>query len=307
MPYGSGMRGASNPGTGAAGQSQGKEVSMNIAFTTCVQLGRSCIEAIYGIGGRLELMVTLKDDRAQHKSGRVYLDDLAAGHGVPLLKVDSINDPEVLEALDRHGIDWLFIVGWSQIAGEAVLRRPTCGCIGMHPTLLPEGRGRASVPWAILKGLDRTGVTMFRLDSGVDTGDIIAQGEIPVDPRTVTATELYARVDEMHVRLVRENWGAIMDGTVRLTRQDEARATVWPGRRPEDGELLPSMTMEEADRMVRAVTHPYPGAFYVCGGRKVTVWRAAVSRGHAEGALRLADGWLVPLEYDVCDTEGGRP
>lgn len=280
---------------------------MNIAFTTCVRLGRSCIEAIYGMGGSLDLMVTLKDDRARHKSGRVYLDDLAGEHGVPLLKTDSINAPEVLEALDRHRIDWLFIIGWSQIAGEAVLGRPARGCIGMHPTLLPEGRGRASVPWAILKGLDRTGVTMFRLDSGVDTGDIIARGEIPMDPRTVTATELYARVEEMHVRLVRENWASIMDGTVRLTRQDEARATVWPGRRPEDGELLPSMTMAEADRMVRAVTHPYPGAFYREKGRKVTVWRAAVSGEYAEGALRLADGFLIPLEYEAHDAEGTGP
>ena len=277
---------------------------MNIAFTTCVRLGRSCIEAIYDLGGRLELMVTLRDDLARGKSGRAYLDDLAREHGVPLLKVGHINDPEVPEALARHRIDWLFIIGWSQIAGEAVLKAPARGCIGMHPTLLPEGRGRASVPWAILKGLDRTGVTMFRLDSGVDTGDIIAQGEIPMDPRTVTATELYARVEEMHVRLVRENWGAIVGGSVRPVRQDGTRATVWPGRRPEDGELLPSMTMEEADRMVRAVTRPYPGAFYLQEGRKVTVWRAAVSRDHAEGALRLADGFLVPLEYEVRDTGG---
>ena len=139
---------------------------MNIAFTTCVRLGRSCIEAIYDLGGRLELMVTLRDDLARGESGRAYLDDLAREHGVPLLKVGHINDPEVPEALARHRIDWLFIIGWSQIAGEAVLKAPARGCIGMHPTLLPEGRGRASVPWAILKGLDRPGVSMLRLDSG---------------------------------------------------------------------------------------------------------------------------------------------
>ena len=86
---------------------------MNIAFTTCVRLGRSCIEAIYDLGGRLELMVTLRDDLARGKSGRAYLDDLAREHGVPLLKVGHINDPEVPEALARHRIDWLFIIGWS--------------------------------------------------------------------------------------------------------------------------------------------------------------------------------------------------
>ena len=70
----------------------------------------------------------------------------------------------------------------------------------MHPTLLPVGRGRAAVPWAILKGLDRTGVTLFKLDEGVDTGDIIGQEMIALS-ETVTATELYERVNQAHISL----------------------------------------------------------------------------------------------------------
>ena len=146
---------------------------MKIAFTTCVQLGRSCIEEILRIGGKLDLLITLKDDRARAKSGRIYLDDIAQKENIPLLKIGNINEPCVLEALAAHGIDWLFIIGWSQIAGPDLLAAPKCGCIGMHPTLLPLGRGRAAIPWAILKGLPQTGVTMFKLDAGVDTGPIL--------------------------------------------------------------------------------------------------------------------------------------
>lgn len=271
---------------------------MNIAFTTCVQLGKSCIEEIFHLGGKLDLMITLKDEKAKNKSGRIYLDDLAENYQVPLLKINHINDPEVLEAIKKYKIDWLFIIGWSQIAGSDVLNAPTYGCIGMHPTLLPKGRGRASIPWAILKGLDKTGVTMFKLDEGVDTGDIIRQGEIYLDDK-ITATELYQKVDEMHIHLIREIWGELIHGQIQLRKQDDSIATEWPGRKPADGEIVPSMTMEEAERLVRAVTHPYPGAFFVQGEEKIVIWSARVQKQKGEGAIRLSDGYLFPVEFEI--------
>ena len=271
---------------------------MKIAFTTCVQLGRSCIEEILRIGGKLDLLITLKDDRARAKSGRIYLNDIAQKENIPLLKIGNINEPCVLEALAAHGIDWLFIIGWSQIAGPDLLAAPKCGCIGMHPTLLPLGRGRAAIPWAILKGLPQTGVTMFKLDAGVDTGPIIGQGVIPLDEH-MTATELYERVDRMHVELISRYWETIVSGNVRLTPQDEGKATVWPGRKPEDGEITGEMTMVEADRMVRAVTHPYPGAFYRDGAKTLRIWSAEVSP--ESGPIRLRDGYLVPIDFESED------
>lgn len=268
---------------------------MKIAFTTCVQLGRSCIEEVLRIGGHFDLFITLKDEQAKQKSGRIYLDDLAEKEGTPLLKVRHINDPEVIEALKEHDIDWLFIIGWSQIAGPAVLKAPKQGIIGMHPTLLPFGRGRAAIPWAILKGLEETGVSMFKMDEGVDTGDIIAQGRIPLS-ESVTATELYALVDEMHVKLMARCWDDLKNGNVTLTPQDHSKATEWPGRKPEDGEIFSAMTMVEADRMVRAVTHPYPGAFYRTDNGTIRIWSAKVSP--AQGMIPLKDGFLEPLDFE---------
>lgn len=271
---------------------------MKIAFATCVQLGRSCVEEIFRIDGKLELLITLKDERARDKSGRVHLDDLAQARGIPLLKIDNINDPPVLEALREKEIDWLFIIVWSQIAKPEVLNTPKQGCIGMHPTLLPKGRGRASVPWAILKGLDRTGVTMFKLDEGVDTGPIIGQEIIELEAG-VTAKELYERVNQAHVTLMARYWGSLTTGTAVLRPQNEAEATVWPGRKPKDGEITGSMTMAEADRMVRAVTHPYPGAFDRERDGVLRIWSAKVSA--EKGRIRLRDGWLDPVDFE---TEG---
>lgn len=271
---------------------------MKIAFTTCVKLGESCIKKILEMGGNLDLLITLKDEKARNKSGRIYLDNIAEENHIPLFKINNINDPEVAELIKEKEIDWLFIIGWSQIARSEVLNAPKKGCLGMHPTLLPKGRGRASVPWAILKGLDRTGVTMFRLDEGVDTGDIIGQIEIPIHDR-MTATELYEEVNRTHIRLIERYWDDIVNNHIALRKQDEEAATIWEGRKPEDGEITRDMTMGEADRLVRAVTHPYPGAFYYKEGKKITVWSAEVSEYPQENSFRLKDGYLNLLEYEM--------
>jgi len=267
-----------------------------IAFTTCVKLGLSCIEEIYRIGGMLDLLITLKDEKDANKSGRIYLDEVAAKENIPLLKINNINDSEVIEELKKHEIDWLFIIGWSQIAKKYVLETPTNGCIGMHPTLLPIGRGRAAIPWAIIKGLDMTGVTMFKLDEGVDTGEIIGQGVIEIHEKT-TATDLYKKVDEMHVSLISKYWDSIVNDTLVLTKQDNSKATEWPGRKPEDGEIKTSMTMDEARKLVRAVTHPYPGAFYKIGDKLIRIWAAKVDR--YEGKIKLSDGYLTPIDFEI--------
>lgn len=269
---------------------------MKIAFCTCVQLGLSGIEEILRIGGNLDLLITLKDEKARDKSGRIFLDEVAAQHNIPILKVNSINDKETIDTIREKGIDWLFIIGWSQIARAQVLSSPTFGCIGMHPTLLPEGRGRAAIPWAILKGLKQTGVTMFKLDEGVDTGDIIGQGIIPMH-EGIVATELYEEVNKMHIALIDEYWNDIANNKVTLTKQNNDQATQWHGRKPEDGEIFPSMTMDEAYRMVRAVTHPYPGAFYRCADKVLRIWAATTSADR--GSIKLADGYLTPANYEV--------
>lgn len=270
------------------------------AFVTCVQIGLSCIEEIYKIGGKLDLLITLKDNKAKDKSGRIYLDEIAAKHNVPLLKINNVNDKEVIETLIKYGIDWLFIIGWSQIARSELLNTPKKGCIGMHPTLLPVGRGRAAIPWAIIKGLDKTGVTMFKLDEGVDTGDIITQGEITLD-NEITATELYDKVNRMHTQLIRDKWVDIISDNIKPTKQDEKLATEWPGRKPEDGQITRNMTMDEAHTLVRATTHPYPGAFFVTNDSKIIIWNAIKNK--LNGDIKLKDGYLQLVDYEVLNYE----
>lgn len=261
------------------------------------------MEVIYEQGGVLDVVLTLADERGARKSGRVYVDDFCATHQIDLVKIRSVNDADAVAAVKARRLDWLFIIGWSQIARTAMLEAPARGVIGMHPTLLPEGRGRAAIPWAILKGLPKTGVTMFKLDEGVDTGPVIAQETIPL-ASDETATTLYDKVGLAHRSLMRDAWGPLVADRVVLTPQDSSRATEWPGRTPDDGVILPAMTVAHAERLVRATTHPYPGAFWKGDGQVLRIWRGEIGDAGttpAPGARRihLADGVLDAREYDV--------
>lgn len=271
---------------------------MKVAFCTCVQIGLSCIEAIHEIGGEFDLFISLKDEKAKKKSGRIYLDSVADQHNVPLLKINHINDPEVLDALAEHNIDWLFIIGWSQIASKDVIEAPNRGAVGAHPTLLPLGRGRAAIPWAIIKGLDKTGVSFFKMDEGVDTGEILGQFEIPIADDE-TATKLYDKVNDAHTDLIKQIWPSIQDDSLKGEVQDESMATYWEGRKPEHGLIHPDLTILEVDRLVRATTHPYPGAFVVKeNGQKIIIWSGS-RIVKSDFSIPCTDGEYYALEYEV--------
>jgi methionyl-tRNA formyltransferase len=287
--------------------------NVRVGFVTCVELGLACAQEIIAAGGSLHCMLTLHDHIARRKAGRVYIDDFCAAQGIPLFKLRNINDADAVEFLRQNDLDWLFIIGWSQIAHEAVLAAPRLGVLGAHPTLLPVGRGRASIPWAIVKRLPHTGVTLFQLDSGVDTGPILEQVTIPIASRE-TATTLYAKVADAHRTLIRSAWPAIANGTVVPRPQDHAQATEWPGRTPEDGRLDLSMTLDDADLLVRAATHPYPGAFIDLPEGRLRVWsgeplpRGAVVPPGAV-ALEFSGGTYVALDHalEQAPAESGRP
>jgi methionyl-tRNA formyltransferase len=261
-----------------------------------VKLGYSCIEKIYETGGHLDLLITLHDYKAQKKSGRIYLDDFAAKNKIPLLKINHINDDDVKKALKEYEIDYLFIIGWSQIADEELINIPKSGTYGIHPTLLPMGRGRAAIPWAIIKGLKETGVTLFRLDNGVDTGAIVEQYVIPIDDNE-TATTLYEKVNKAHEILIAKVYKSMENNAVSLTTQDETKATYWEGRSPADGEIKPDMTVEEAERLIRATTHPYPGAFVRTNFGKRIIWSVKTVE-NPTNPLLLKNGIIDIVDFE---------
>jgi len=272
---------------------------MKIAFCTCVTLGLSCIEKIHSLGYNFALFITLEDHLSQKKSGRVYLDNVAEKNNTPLLKINHINDREVLQAIKDYEIDWLFIIGWSQIASEEVINSCNKGVIGAHPTLLPKGRGRAAIPWSIIKGLDKTGLTFFKMDIGVDTGDILEQIEIPISSEETSST-LYDKVNIAHIDLMKKIWPQILDNSISPVKQDNSKASYWEGRKPKDGEINPEiMNLDEVDRLVRATTKPYPGAFLIHKKKKIIIWEGIKNSTSKGMKIKCSDGIYLATKFEI--------
>jgi methionyl-tRNA formyltransferase len=233
-------------------------------------IGRRCLEASREVGAEVAAVVTLPGPPDPNRSGQVTFDNL----GVRVIEASDVNAPETVEAVGKATPDAIFVVGWSQLVRADLLELAPKGVYGMHPTLLPRHRGRAPIPWAILSGLAKTGVTLFEIvDPTADSGPIVGQVEVDVAPDE-TATTLYDKLLDAHVELIREHMPQIAAGSAARIPQDAKRASVWPKRTPADGIIDWDTRAPYLDDWVRAQTRPYPGAFTYLGDEKLVVWRA---------------------------------
>lgn len=213
-------------------------------------------------------VVTLPLDRAGRHSDFVDLRPEAARAGVSVVEAAQANAPEALARIRSFEPDHVFVIGWSQILGRELLSIPRGGTIGYHPAALPELRGRAVIPWTVLTRRKSTGSTLFWVDDGVDTGDILAQEVFDV-AHDETARSLYAKhmgaLERILARAVRD----LSAGRRPRTPQDHSRATVCAKRTAEDGVIDWSRSAPEIWTLIRAVGDPYPGAFTFAGPKKL--------------------------------------
>jgi len=250
-----------------------------VSFDT---MGRNCLEAAAEVGAGVVGVVTLPGPVDPNRSGQCSFDEVAAALGAELVETADINSRETLDAVRALEPDLIFVVGWSQLVRDPFITLAREGVFGMHPTLLPRHRGRAPIPWAILTGLARTGVTLFEIvDATADSGAIVGQAVVALEPDE-TATTLFDRLATAHVELVREYVPRIVARTAPREPQDPRRASSWPKRVPGDGIIDWETRSWYLYDWVRAQTRPYPGAFTFLGDEKVVVWRARpVEHGEA--------------------------
>ncbi len=242
-----------------------------VSFDT---IGRDCLEAAARAGAEVVGVVTLPGPVDPSRSGQCAFDDVAAALGAELHETGDINSEATLAAIADLEPELIFVVGWSQLVGDPFITLAREGVFGMHPTLLPRHRGRAPIPWAILSGLARTGVTLFEIvDATADSGAIVGQVEVDIGADE-TATTLFDRLAEAHVSLVREYVPRLVARSAPRIAQDPTRASHWPRRTPDDGIIDWETRAPYLYDWVRAQTRPYPGAFTFLGQEKVVVWGA---------------------------------
>jgi len=257
------------------------ERNVRVVFAGGVVGSRELLRAMIRRGA-LPVLAIGYDASLRDRSGYADLGPLCDDNAIPLLRTNNINHPKVVEAVRKAAPDYLCVFGFSQMVGLELLSLPRLGALGMHPTKLPEGRGRAPIPWTLIKGLTRSAVTLYWLNERVDAGELADQRPMAITRHDDAAT-LYDKVVAAQIAQLEETLPRLIARTVPRVPQDEAAASTWPRRRPEDGVIDWRLSAGELYNWVRGLTHPYPGAFTLLKGRQLQVWRAELAQGLSAG------------------------
>jgi len=195
---------------------------------------------------------------------------------LPITQPESIkNDDEFRSQLIALKPDAIIVVGYGRIIPQWMIDLPRFGNINLHASLLPKYRGAAPIQWAIARGESTTGVTTMQIDVGLDTGDLLLQKEIPINP-TDTAETLAPTLAASGADLIVETLHELQAGTIRPRPQDHAKATLAPILKKEDGRIDFRQSAKEVLNRLRGF-QPWPGAFTTFRGKNLHVWDAAVS------------------------------
>lgn len=200
------------------------------------------------------------------------LKGIAEKNNIPVYEVDSSEGKKMTDYLpvfEKLNADVILALGWYYMVPKKVRNTAKFGAWGIHASLLPNYAGHAPLVWAIIEGEKETGVTLFRLDEGVDDGDIIMQKKFSIEEDD-TIKEVYEKAAGVSAEILRDVFGNIAN--IKFTPQDRSKIKVYPHRTPEDGLIDMNWDTQRIKNFIRAQTKPYPGAYVVFNNEKISIW-----------------------------------
>lgn len=207
--------------------------------------------------------------------------------GLPVLQPLKMKDPAFLEALRDWKPELIAVAAFGRILPPVILELPPQGCVNVHASLLPKYRGAAPIQWALINGEPETGVTTMLMDAGMDTGPILLQERVPIQPEE-TADVLSTRLAVVGGRLLLVTIQGLKAGTVMPKPQDHSQATLAPLLKKEDGLIDWTLGASAIVNRIRGLT-PWPGAYTFMGRDRWLIWRALPiprsSGGHRPGTI----------------------
>ncbi len=210
---------------------------------------------------------------------------LALELGIPVMQPEKLRQPEAMEQLRAWAPDLIVVAAFGQILKKDVLDLPRYGCINVHASLLPRWRGAAPIHAAILAGDEETGVTIMKMDVGLDTGPMLSQRSIRLS-REDTAGSVFDKVSTLGADLLIETLPDYLSGELLPQPQPEEGMTYAPMMKKEEGKLDFTHDVNELERRVRAF-NPWPGAYMEFDGVVLKVHRGHVEQGDVEAGNRL--------------------
>jgi len=209
--------------------------------------------------------------------------------GLPVIQPQKLRDPAALEVLRRWAPDLIVVAAYGQILRQEVLDLPRYGCVNVHASLLPRWRGAAPIQAAILAGDTETGITIMKMDAGLDSGPILSQRSIPITSEDTTDS-LSEKLARLGADLLIETLPGYLSGSITPREQEESRVTKAPMLTRQQGELDFNQDAVFLARQVRAY-HPWPGCYTTWQGQILKIHRA-----HALSTLAPSTGCRLIVE-----------
>lgn len=249
---------------------------MKVIFMGTPDFAVGTLEEIIKAGHEVALAVTQPDKPKGRGKTMQFppVKECALAHGIEVYQPKRVRTTESIAYLAGFRPDIIVVSAFGQILPKEILDMPKYGCINVHASLLPKYRGAAPIQWAVINGDEVTGVTIQRMDVGLDTGDIIAKCEIRLD-KEETGGSLFDRLAKAGAKLCVETMEKIENKTAVYTPQDEAEATHIGMIRKEFGNIDWNRPAAEIERLVRGL-NPWPSAYTHLDGKTFKIWKAEV-------------------------------
>ncbi|HEY7113365.1 MAG TPA: formyltransferase [Thermoanaerobaculia bacterium] len=264
-----------------------------IAVFAYSETGHECLKWLLDRGENVVLVVTHADAPGE-SIWFPSVAELARSRGLEPALAD-VPDTALAARVRAAAPDLLFSFYFRHLLPDEILAVPRRGAYNLHGSLLPKYRGRAPVNWAVANGETETGATLHAMARRADAGDIVDQEAVPIGPDD-TAFEVQKRVTQAGIHLLERRLAQLAAGTAPRRPQDEKQATTFGRRKPEDGRVDWTRSAQQVHDLVRAVTHPYPGAFTDVFGGRTLIWRTRLphlgAHDNFPGQVRSEQGRL---------------
>ncbi|HET6732820.1 methionyl-tRNA formyltransferase [Mycobacterium sp.] len=255
---------------------------MRVVFFGFQTWGQKTLQSLIDQNHDVVLAVTHSASSQSYKAiWSDSVEELAHDHGIPVHVTDRI-DAETIDMVKRADPDVTVVNSWYTRMPVELYNLPPHGTLNFHDSLLPKYTGFSPVLWTLISGASEFGLTVHRMDDGLDTGDILIQHSLPIGP-TDTGTELVIRAMDLIPGALRDALTALESGTAVFRPQDKAERTYFHKRSERDSLIDWSWQAEDLERFVRALSEPYPRAFTFYRGERIEVLEARVSEPHYGG------------------------
>jgi methionyl-tRNA formyltransferase len=264
---------------------------MRIAIMGQAPFGAKVLETLSDRGEEV-ITAWLPQGRAGAKPDPLQI--AAEARGIPAYRPESYKSPETLRAFRASNADLLIMAFVTDIIPQAIIEAPARGAICYHPSLLPRHRGGSAINWALIMGDRETGLSIFWTDAGIDTGPVLLQKRVPIDPEDTTGSLYFNRLFPLGIEAMAESVALIKEGRAPRLVQDESLATYEPLCNDKVAGINWERPAEEVHNLIRGCD-PQPGAYSFYRGNKIRFFEARRT-DPISGAL--------PGEVIAADTRG---